>query len=123
MVVDNPPACRRAAKQQSEQTRWRVLRPLQPPTANGERRIWREDGHLDFAEIQNAHTRPIAVAFLITVEHGLPAERNLAAGLEPRPFGPRVTFHEPAKVAGVPGAHLRVKHRTDLLLGTDRGFR
>src|SRR5438876_1697904 len=114
VVVDNPPAGRLASKQQSEQTRRRILRPVQPPTPNGERYIGREDRHLDFAELQNAHARPVAIAFLITVEHSLPAERNIAAGLEPRPVGSRVTYHEPAKVAGVPGADLRVEHGADL---------
>src|SRR5438128_7021924 len=123
VVVNNPPPGGRAAKQQSEQTRWRVLRSLQSPTAKGQRRVRSQGRNFDLAEGQRAHARPIGVALLIALENSLPAERNIAAGLKPRPAGPRVTFHETAKITCVPGADLRIEHGADLAISAGCRFR
>ena len=62
-----------------------LLGPLNFTIGAGQLGTYPSTGPIPGSDI-NLHTpaRPIAIAFLVPVEHGLPAERNIAAGLEPR---------------------------------------
>src|SRR5205085_12304617 len=62
--------------------------------------------------MQRYHARTSAILFSITIKHGLPAERDVAAGSESCLIRLGVAFHECGQVARVPCTYLLFPHST-----------
>ncbi len=113
MIMNDLPALLRATQDESKSSVRLVSCPLEMPAAKDDRGIVSHRRDFEVRKSQRAHLFPRVVVFLITLEHSLPATRDVIAGNENRVFRALVAIHVTGHITAIPGIALRVEHGTD----------
>ena len=113
MVVNYSPAGFRLLEDQSEAAVRFISAAFKEPTTKYDRTVFAEHSDLEVRELQLTHLLARVVTLLITLEHSVPAARNIVARNKHGVVGLVVTIHVAFDVASVPGVTLRIDDSLD----------
>lgn len=117
VVVDNAPAFRQAAKNQSEAPVRIIVSPLEPPLAGGDGCIRRQNLNFQTPEGELSHAGFARISGLVSLQNHVPTTVNFVARDEARFLRTGIAVHEGIDVPAVPGIDLLPEKIADSLLG------
>src|SRR6266852_2760878 len=113
MIVNNPPAFRKALENERKDATDVALRARQMPMAQHQRGVRAQKTEFESGEIQMAHGRAIRIIFLVARQDRVPAARDSASSGKGQVRRVPVAFKKRIDVAPVPGALLRLQNLCD----------